>query len=267
LRALLPAAERSGDASYLAQLLTQIARAQGLQREFDAAHLTLDGVERMLTDKLTVARIRHLLERGRVFNSSNKPTEARPLFLQAWLLALDANEDFYAVDAAHMLAIVESPDEAIRWNEKAMALAERSANEKAKNWLGSLYNNLGWAHHDKGDYAQALECFEKDIAWFTARGKRDEERVARWSVARTLRSLGRLDEALARQRELLAEQHAQKLDADGYVPEEIAECLHALGRADEAKPYFAEAHAQLSKDAWLVANEPQRIERLQQLSR
>ena len=31
-------------------------------------------------------RLRYLLERGRVLNSSGKPDEARPLFLQAWEL-------------------------------------------------------------------------------------------------------------------------------------------------------------------------------------
>ena len=47
--------------------------------------------------------------------------------------------------------------------------------------------------------------------------------------------------------------------------EEIAECLLALGRADEAQPYFAKAHEALSKDAGLVDNEPKRIERLAEL--
>ena len=37
-RALLPQAEASGDSSYYIELLTQIARTQGLQRDFAAAH-------------------------------------------------------------------------------------------------------------------------------------------------------------------------------------------------------------------------------------
>src|SRR3954466_12230924 len=39
---LLPAAEKSRDVSYLAQLLTQLARAQGLQEKFDEAIKTLN---------------------------------------------------------------------------------------------------------------------------------------------------------------------------------------------------------------------------------
>lgn len=42
-------------------------------------------------------------------------------------------------------------------------------------------------------------------------------------------------------------------EASGFTFEEIGECLLALGRADEARPYFAQACAALSNDAWLAA--------------
>ena len=264
-RELLPVAEKSGNASYLAQLLTQLARAQGLQRNFADAHQTLNRVEPMLTDDLPVARIRYLLERGRVFNSSCKPAEAKPFFVEAWDRAQVAGEDSLAIDAVHMLAIVATPDEALEWNKKAIALAANSASEKARGWLGSLYNNLGWAYHGKGEFAKALEVFEKDAAWFEARQKKEEWMIARWSAARTLRSLGRLDEALQRQRALLRERQEQQLTPDGYVFEEIAECLQALGRTGEARPFFSQAHGLLRADAFLVETERQRIERLREL--
>jgi DNA-binding phage protein len=72
-RTYLPAARASGDADYLAQLLTQIARTQGLQRKFAEAHATLDEVEPMLGVTLAVARVRYLLERGRPAPSSSRP--------------------------------------------------------------------------------------------------------------------------------------------------------------------------------------------------
>ncbi len=109
-RELLPRALDSLDLSYLAQLLTQIARAEGLQRKFEDAHKTLDRVDKALpkTDGRTL--IRYLLERGRVHNSSGSVDDAKRLFLQAFDLAVKSKEDFYAVDAAHMVAIVESPE-------------------------------------------------------------------------------------------------------------------------------------------------------------
>src|ERR1700756_1076587 len=79
-RDLLPAALDSLDISYLAQLLTQVARAEGLQRKFQAAHETLDRVEKGLAkDADDKTRVRYLLERGRVFNSSGNKDVARPL--------------------------------------------------------------------------------------------------------------------------------------------------------------------------------------------
>src|SRR4026208_326646 len=79
------------------ELLTQIARAQGLQGKFVQAHRTLDQVERRLEDAPSRPRVRYLLERGRAYNSSGKPKVARPLFQRAFDLAGELNEDFFAV--------------------------------------------------------------------------------------------------------------------------------------------------------------------------
>src|SRR5437588_5932828 len=87
-RDILPQAQGSNDASYLAQLLTQIARAQGLQGRFEEAHQTLDRVKTMLTDDLKLARVRYYLELGRVLNSSGKHDRGMSRFVQAWMLAL-----------------------------------------------------------------------------------------------------------------------------------------------------------------------------------
>ena len=76
-RELLPPARASGNTSYLVELLTQIARTEALQRRFDDAHRTHDEAEALLPEAGDRARIRHLLERGRVFNSSKRRDEAR----------------------------------------------------------------------------------------------------------------------------------------------------------------------------------------------
>jgi tetratricopeptide (TPR) repeat protein len=247
------------------QLQTQIARALGLQRKFDEAHKILDRVEHA-APLPSLTETRYLLERGRVFNSSGSPDKARPLFHQAWGKARAANLDSYAVDAAHMIAIVEPPDSALEWNAKAIALAEESTDPRAKNWLGSLYNNVGWTWYDKAEYAKALDCFQRDLAWFVERNREPQARIARYAIGKTWRAMGRLDDALRIQQEVRREIEGRKLKPDGYVFEEIAECLHVLGRRDEAKPYFAQAYDLLSKDDWLASAEPKRLERLRQLA-
>jgi hypothetical protein len=45
-------------------------------------------------------------------------------------------------DAAHNLGIVEKSDTAIRWNEPAITIAEKSENKSTRGWWGLLYNNL-----------------------------------------------------------------------------------------------------------------------------
>jgi len=246
------------------ELLTQIARAQGLQGKFDLAHQTLDQVERRLGDAASRPKVRYLLERGRVFNSSGEAERARPLFEQALDMARGVNEEFYAVDALHMLAIVAPPEQSLRLNRRAIVLAESSRQERARNWLGSLYNNLGWAYHDLGDYASALEIFEKAEAWRRAKGQVNETRIAAWCVARALRSLGRVEEALSRQM-MLKDELDSAGESDGYVFEEIGECLLALDRLEQARPFFLKAYEHLLQDAWLVAHEPERLVRLKEL--
>lgn len=263
-RELLPKAEQSGDASYALQLMTQIARTLGLQRKFEEAHAVLNGVEAGLTDDLPVARIRYLLERGRAFNSSGEQEEARPLFLEAFAAAHEAREDFHAVDAAHMIAIIEPTDQQIAWNRKAMSIAEASKDERARGWLGSLYNNLGWTYHDLGRFEEALETFTKGYEFRKAKGQVAPMRIARWTMGRALRSLHRIDEALSIQRELEGA-FAKSGEEDGFVFEEIAECLAASGDTASAAPYFKRAYGLLSKIDWVMESEPERVERLKEL--
>jgi tetratricopeptide (TPR) repeat protein len=246
------------------ELLTQIARAQGLQQKFDRAHQTLDQVERRLGKYTSRAKIRYLLERGRTLNSSGHPDEAQPLFEQALDMTRELSEDFYAVDALHMLAIVAPPASRLDFNLRAIQLAESSPQAKARNWLGSLYNNTGWSYHEIGNHESALAMFEKAEAARRSQGRVNEIRIAQWCVARALRSLKRFEEAFSKQMALKEECEAAG-ESDGFVFEEIGECLLALNRAEEARPYFAKAHAALSQDSWLAQREPQRLARLKEL--
>lgn len=264
LRAVLAKPEATDDRGYHAELLTQIGRTQGVQRQFDEAHRTLDEAEEMIDGDMHRAWVRLFLERGRVFNSSGSKDKAEPLFIKAWELASREGIDGLAVDGAHMVATVELHEEALRWNHKALDLADSSSDPDARRWTGSLCNNIGWSHHSIGDYDKALTYFERASQHRQAHGKADDIRIARWCIAKCLRSLERVEEALAIQRELEHE-IADRENPDGYVYEELAECLRALGRGDEAKPHFRRAHELLSKDPWFVEGEAPRLARLAML--
>lgn len=263
-RELAVSSDAERDPAYHAEIMTQVARAQGLQRDFDGAHTTLDAIEAELSDDTPLLRVRYLLERGRVFNSSGRSEQAVPPFLGAWECAVANRLDYYAVDTAHMLAIAAPPEAQLEWAFRGIEFAEQSADARARGWLGPLYNNLGWTLHDAERYDEALEVFSKALAWREEQGSEPEIHIAKWAIARTLRSLGRYDEALYIQHKLRArlEETGQE---DGYVDEELGECLLALGRLDDARPHFANAYRLLSQDPWLKESEPKRIQRLQEL--
>ena len=265
--ALMVRAKESGNAAYVAELYTQIARTQGLQQRFDEAFETLDQVEASLTPEMHRARVRSQLERGRALNSSGQKTASIPVFEAALSDATAQSLDGYAVDAAHMLGIVCEPEAALVWNERALKMAEASEEPRAKGWRGPLLNNLGWTYHTLGRYEDALGLFERHYALLSESGKSYHAAIARWAMGKQLRFLGRVEEALELQMALLDHPERQNNAGEGYTREEVAECLLLLERSEEAAPYFARAWELLHTDKWLIRDEAPRLERMKRLGR
>lgn len=246
------------------QLKTQLARTFSLRSMFNEAHAILDEVEQQLPELKDVAHVRYFLERGRSFNSAGKKAEAFQQFMTAKETAQQLNEDFYTIDAIHMLAIIATPAEAIALNEKGVIFAENSKSPQAKNWLGALYNNLAWSYFDRGEYEKALSIFLRALKWREEKQSAKEIFIAKWCVARTLRALNRLDEAIKIQLALL-EEMVETDQPDGYVYEELGE-LHLAKNEPVYKMYFGFAHTALSNDKWLAANEAARLQRMKELA-
>lgn len=249
-------------------LRTQIARTLGLRRLFDAAHRELDAVDAELAGAGPEPRVRTLLERGRSWRSAGEPARARPLFLQAEQLARTARLEDLHVDALHMVALVQhDPEEQMAWTRRALAAALAAKDPQARRWEASLTGNLGWGLHEVGRHDEALQQFRAALAARERDGAQPQRlREARWAVARELRALARHDEALALLRQLQAELAAAG-EVDGFVPEEIGENLLALGRGEEARSFFAQAHAQLSQINTVERPDDARLARLMALSR
>lgn len=258
------ASARAGSSSDSLVFRTQLARALGLQRRFDEAHAELDAVRDASEGATVEVEVRLRLERGRVHNSSGNRDGAISCFVQAMDLARQTRLDALAVDAAHMLGIAERGEAGERWTRRAIEMAEASSDPKARRWRGSLLNNLGWTRFEAGDATEALRCFQAALEARIETGSPEGIRIARWSVARAQRELGRVVEALEAQRALERE-YAEANESSGYVHEEIGECLLVLGRGTEARGHFRVAHRELSRDPWLVEREPDRLDRLNRL--
>ncbi len=263
---LIPVAKESENQEYFLQLLTQIARCQGLQDDFTEAHLTLDEVQEGITPETPIAKIRYFLERGRVFNSSEEKDNALLMFARAYQLAVEAQEDDLAVDAAHMMAIAESDSsQQLSWNLKALDLAEKSQDPKAHAWLGALYNNMGWTYHESGKFSEALDQFKKGQAFREQKSEPTSIRIAKWCVARALRSLNKLEEAVEIQMSLKTELEGAR-QKDPYVFEELGELNLLLGNTDDSKEFFRLAYNQFSKDESFKLNQATRYKRIHELS-
>jgi tetratricopeptide (TPR) repeat protein len=212
----LRAAAEDADPDDRLVLMTQVARALGLQEQYDEGHAVLDDLSP--TDDEVAVRI--ALERGRLLRSAGDPEQARPFFEAAERSAAEAGLDALRVDALHMTALVADPGDQLAIGARALEVSRASDDPRARDWDASLLNNIGMAHADGGDFEAALTAFEGALAARRRMGDEARTRVARWMVAWALRNLGRRDEALAIQRELKSELEAAGL-SDPYVDEEL----------------------------------------------
>ena len=228
----------SGD--WRLELQTQVARTYSLRARYAEAHRLLDEIEPQLAAAGLKPRLRYLLERGRTFNSAGDKAAAQPLFRQAFELGRAGGEEDLAIDAAHMVAIVESGEKALQRNRDALAMAESARDPAARRWRASLLNNIGVELNDLGRHDEALGYFKRALDAYTERGDPRTIRIARWMVAHTLRLLGRNEEALDMQLALERELKAAGED-DPYVREELGLLYTALGEPEKARDYATPA--------------------------
>ena len=228
-----------------AEVQTQLARVEGLRGNFEDGDRLLDDAGR--DAESGGARARVDLERGRLRRSSGDPAAALPLFESAFAEALGADQDFVAIDAAHMAALA-APDRGglLTWTQRGIALAE--ARDGASYWLGPLLNNLGWEYYEAGDFALALDAFERALlARERDPAKAAAIEIARYAVGKTLRALGRTDDAIPLL-ERAVDWAEREGKPDGWFHEELAEEYLAVGRLEDARVHARRALALLETD-------------------
>ncbi len=198
-------------------LLSQVARALGLQQRYDEAHAVLDG----LGEPSPEVGVRRLLERGRLLRSAGEPEAARPAFAEAVALARGEGLEALEIDAMHMVALVAPLEEQVPATQRALARARECHDTRARDWDASLLNNLGMAHVERGDWRAALAAFEAAMNARVRIGEDERTRVARWMVGWALRHLGHVEAALDVQQMLKGDLDELGLE-DPYVDEELA---------------------------------------------
>lgn len=243
-------ATASGDDAI--ELQTQIARTYGLRRRFDEARRILADVEPAIARAGPAAQVRYHLELGRTYASATHKADeitperrekARAAYMTAFDKAKAARLDYLALDALHMMVMVDAAPEAqLAWNEKAIAYMEASSQDEAKKWEGSLRNNVGYAYHLAGRYDEAIAQYRLSLAAHEREGRPANVRIAWWMIASTLRAQGKAEEALAIQLRLEREWDAAG-EPDPYVYEELEALYRQAGDAARADAYAAKLKA------------------------
>ena len=268
IRSVLPA-DSAGEWSTTAlDAITQLVRVQNLQGKSAEAKETLEFARKLIMTidpaRRTRLEIRAILEEGRHHCLSMMPAKAQKHFSLAWTMANTNDEVFLAVEAAVMLSISQPPKFRNDWLQRAIELAEKTEIDQAKLWLAQLYLMEGWHAFDFHRFEDALKSFKMALERPRVPGEMTDLIMIRWCVARAMRSLGRNQEALDIQKELLAE-ISSKGQVNGHVFLEIAECLQLLKQTEEAKAYFESAYKELSANGWYSDNKASELGRMQHL--
>ena len=207
-----------------AALLTQLARIEGLRGDFAAGERLL-----AMAEDLGGAESWVLIERGRLLRSSGDGPSALPHFEAAFEQARAVDDGFLAGDAAHMATLVGDME---AWTARGIELTD---DDPGRYWLAPLLNNVGWSRYEAGEFDRALDAFEQALAVRSEDPNEPHEReIARYAVGKTLRALGRIEEATD-QLELAVAWATDAGVETPYFHEELAECYAAAGRTEEAR--------------------------------
>jgi len=209
--------DREPDDAGRAEVLTQLARIEGLRGDFDACA--------RLLDRAGAAPVRVDLERGRMLRTSGDPVAALPLFESAFARAVEERQAYLAGDAAHMAALA---GDMRAWTQRGLDYAAQEP--EAAYWRGPLLNNLGWHLHEAGAHEEAVEVFERALQAREEYPERAHDiAIARYALAVALRAAGRAQEALAQLEDAHGWAQANGVD-DPYIRDELAACRGELGR-------------------------------------
>jgi tetratricopeptide (TPR) repeat protein len=247
--------DADGAAGGRAGVLTQLARIEALRGRFTEGELLVAQAEAAGGAEGWV-----LIERGRIARSSGDEAAAATLFEAAFEIAREQGDGFLAGDAAHMVALV---GDAESWTARGIEFVRGCDDPAAQYWLGALLNNIGWARYESGDFKAARAAFEEALQ-FHADERPDRpyaRELARYALGKTLRALGRLDDATTQLEVAVAWSDGAGVDTP-YFYEELAECYAATGQPDAARGQARRVLELLDEDA----ESPERIERLRALA-
>lgn len=99
-----------------------------------------------------------LCAEGMELERAGRRDEAARVFTQAWEQSAD---EYDRCISAHYVARVQTtPADNLRWNLEALEHADAIHDGRVSGFYPSLYLNIGWAHEDLGNRAEARKYYE-----------------------------------------------------------------------------------------------------------
>ncbi|MCB9893667.1 MAG: hypothetical protein H6839_04385 [Planctomycetes bacterium] len=147
------------DNSVLTEAYAQVARMYSSQTKHEEGKPWLAKAGAIATPDEPLGWSRYLGVRGRFEWQDEKDNDkAKATFIEMYDYCRKHKLFSRELDAAHMVAIVGSPDEQVEWALKAIEAAEKGGET---GWLAPLWNNLGWTYESRGEYDKMLDALLK----------------------------------------------------------------------------------------------------------
>ncbi len=266
-RRLREALDEEPSAPARAEIMTQLARVEGLRGEFEAGEHLVAEAERLAGDSAVGARADRPRARPPAPLGRRRDERAPAVRVRRTNARSRRARAYLAGDAAHMAALAAPDRDGYHRVDRARRSTLAESSEEARYWLGPLLNNLGWEHYEAGEHAEALAAFERALA---AREEDPESpepiALARYAVGKALRALGRSEEAVPLVEQAVAWAESEGAP-DGWYHEELALEYEAIGRADDGREQARLAVPLLEDADPSFAEDAERASRLRALAR
>jgi tetratricopeptide (TPR) repeat protein len=239
---------KCGDASV--EALAQIARCMSLVGKLDEGRGWLARAAKLATEQDPPGWSRFLGVRGIFERESGDKGKAKATFEEMYAYCEKRQLWRRAIDAAHHVAIVGTPEEQLAWGRKGIAAAEKLGDE---SWLAVLWNNLAATYEDRKQVDMMLEAYLKAQTYHHKTGTPRKKMIADWAVGHGYRLTGDLEQArkllqitlreAERQHEM--EKSKESVEWVGWCKKDLGETLAASGERRKGLDLLREGRAAL----------------------
>lgn len=238
-RDLYMQAAEKGNKSEITEANAMIARTYLIEGDPKEGMVYLTKTVETASPDLPLGWSRYLGVRGRFEWNNKNLDKAVQTFKEMFYYCQEHQLYDRAVDAAHMVAIVGTPNEQVEWGLKGIEFAKE---HNAESWLGPLWNNLGATYENLEHYPDALNAYKKAREYHYKYGTERNKLIADWAVGHAYRLSDSIKQADSILTPLIA--WSKKLGETeflGWTCKDLGDIQFDAGNYYEASNYYRDA--------------------------